>query len=646
MSIKAKFIGVFTLIAVAIIALVLYVTNSIESVSAGFKDYRQMARNSLLSSVLETDVLKMRANVLYYIKDMSKSSIEEFEKNYKNAKENSNTMLKEIKQPNRTAKAKEISQILNTYNDSFHEVVKFMEERNSIVNQFNIDGKETEHLLTWVMKSAQDDNDEKVAINTAQAIRNLLLARLYTNKFLASNDKEDSQRALREFKDLNDEIIIINQDIQNPSRADKLQKALELIKAYQKGLTKIEALIEKRNSVIKNRIEIPGETIEKLSEDVKLSIKKDQDTIGPKVAKLNQKTENTLIIVGIGIIVLVIIVSFFMLNKALVKPLKNLENTVKGLTQGEKDLTSRLPIKGDDEIAKISRYVNTFISQVQSMVKEAKDSSTENSSIAEELSQTSLQIGKKVEDESSIVQKATEKGEILQNILNSSISEAKETKDKITATGEKLEDAKIKLSELSNGVNETSEAESEMATKLNQLSQDAEQVKNILVVIADIADQTNLLALNAAIEAARAGEHGRGFAVVADEVRQLAERTQKSLSEINVTINIIVQAINSATDQISKNATNATNLAKNSNEVESEIDNSISDMQNAISDIEKIINGYIKNSDSTNDIITEIKQVNTISSENARSVEEIAGATEHMAQMTSKLTSLLSEYKS
>jgi len=364
-----------------------------------------------------------------------------------------------------------------------------------------------------------------------------------------------------------------------------------------------------------------------------------------EVMEVPNSLRDSLLLYAVVLFIVILIIAILVLNKILVKPLKFLEDTVKDLAQGDGDLTQRLKVVGNDEITKISEYVNTFIQKVQTTVREAKQSSAENSSIAEELSQTSLTIGQKAEEEANIVQGAAQKGKELQIVLNTSIEEAKETKQDISQTGKKLEFAKTKLTELSKGVNESSESETQMAHKLQQLSTDAEQVKGVLTVIADIADQTNLLALNAAIEAARAGEHGRGFAVVADEVRQLAERTQKSLAEINATINVIVQSISDSTDQITSNAKKATILAQTSSEVEHEIDQSVDNMQNAISDIENIINGYVKNAESTNIIITEIEEISHLSSDNARSVEEIASAADHMSQMAVKLSDLLEQYK-
>ena len=132
----------------------------------------------------------------------------------------------------------------------------------------------------------------------------------------------------------------------------------------------------------------------------------------------------------------------------------------------------------------------------------------------------------------------------------------------------KIDAAIAKMSKLQEHINQTHEAELQLSADLQSLTQNAEEIKGVLTIIADISDKTNLLALNAAIEAARAGEHGRGFAVVADEVRKLAESTQKSLTEINASVNVIVQSISDASDAVEKNAESALKLVEISEDVQ------------------------------------------------------------------------------
>jgi len=348
------------------------------------------------------------------------------------------------------------------------------------------------------------------------------------------------------------------------------------------------------------------------------------------------------IIASIIVTLLLIIVSILLLKKMVANPIDRLGANLNAITS---DFTLKIPIYGKDEIAKISNDINDFIERIRVLISDTKNLSNENSSVANELSSTSLQTGKRVEESTQIVEETNQRCKVMQENMKESLAVAQAGKDDLQKASTHIKTATEAIRALSSQIIDSANVENQMAGKIEQLSRDAEQVKSVLVVINDIADQTNLLALNAAIEAARAGEHGRGFAVVADEVRQLAERTQKSLTEINATINVIVQAINDSSEQMGINSKQIQELTHVASDVEKTINNMSETMNNAIEMSDKTMQDYIATGKNVNEIMDGISEINQISSENARSVEEIASAAEHLNKMTDALNTKLSVFR-
>ncbi|MFT7003961.1 MAG: methyl-accepting chemotaxis protein [Sulfurimonas sp.] len=615
MNIKTKLNIVIAFVIASFVAIAAYL-NYVEQTLVKYEE----SKGNFL--VMKQDVLELRKHEKDFLARRDLEDVNKFEKTIsqlqkdllveKNFLDSKNITIPEISA---------FENIIKKYKSDFFSIVA-LQKKIGLNPEDGLYGS-LENSIHTVERKLESQNNQTLDFH-------ILKLRKYEKDFMLRKDLQYVDKFKTEFMQTTTYLSTIDNNDFLPNLKKYKENFLQLVKVREEiGLLNSLGLLgEMRNTIHEN-------------EAVLSSMEKSfSSSVSNKITSL-QMTAFTIEF----ILLLIIIGTIVYISNGINKSLKKLEITSMDLAQGEGDLTQRLEVNTKDEIANISNHINNFLSKIQATIKEAKSGSIENSSIAEELSHTSLHIGQKAEKEALIVQSVAKSGHALTEVLSVSIEDAKHTKQEVVKTADKLKEAEHKLEILSQGVNDNSVTESEMVDKLQQLSTDAEEVKSVLTVIGDIADQTNLLALNAAIEAARAGQHGRGFAVVADEVRKLAERTQKSLSEINTSINLILQSISDAAQQITENAKKASLLALSSAEVENDIKQSVDNMDITLVDIENIINGYIGNASSTNDIIDEIKIINELSSQNARSVEEISGAADHMANMSVKLSSLLEQYK-
>ncbi|EOG7733931.1 TPA: methyl-accepting chemotaxis protein [Vibrio cholerae] len=254
----------------------------------------------------------------------------------------------------------------------------------------------------------------------------------------------------------------------------------------------------------------------------------DLTAIQANTDQLNWKITLALLICAFVIIV----ASVTMLHVSF-KPLSRLNTVVANLSQGNGDLTQRLAVESKDEIGQICNSINLFIEKLQQMFIDVADSSKEIDRAVVHLSNQARSNLNTLNQHTQETEQAITAIEEMSASAGSIAQSADDAALLTERTNRYADESKQTVTEAVNSVNGLVNQVSSMAETITRMSEDTKQINSVLQVIGAIAEQTNLLALNAAIEAARAGEQGRGFAVVADEVRALASRTQQSTSQIN-----------------------------------------------------------------------------------------------------------------
>ncbi|GHG00383.1 methyl-accepting chemotaxis protein [Thalassotalea marina] len=356
--------------------------------------------------------------------------------------------------------------------------------------------------------------------------------------------------------------------------------------------------------------------------------------------------ENLVVVVSLFIVIgLVTSIFVLVVGNSISSPAQAATALMKNISEGDGDLTRQLDARGNDEISGFSHFFNAFISKIRRSLHDVADNAQHVMQGADIVSQTSEQNNRVIQQQNdNTTQVAAAMEQMTANIRevsNNALSAEQAAKQAKINT----ESGKSVVTNTIKSIEHLSQEVDRVSVVINKLAADSQNIGAVLDVIRSIADQTNLLALNAAIEAARAGEQGRGFAVVADEVRTLASRTGQSTDEIQMMIEKLQNGATEAVNAVQSSQTTSVQTVENAQQADAAL-SEINNLIEVISDMNsQIARATEQQSNAADEVNLRINELATMTDESAKMTEKLNTASNELKSNSDTLTSVVTRFK-